>query len=41
MRFGCPRVVSTDNRTEFTGRIFEKMLEEFHIVHRTTPFYHP
>src|SRR3978361_1721779 len=39
MRFGCPEIVISDNGTQFSGKIFNEMLERLGIRHRFTPPY--
>lgn len=41
MRFGCPRVVISDNGTQYTGKMFRGLLKDLGIQHRLTPPYTP
>lgn len=36
-RWGTPRVILTDNRTEFVNNVFSSLAQEFGIYHSTTP----
>ena len=40
-RWGAPKLLLTDNGTEFVNGILRQFAEEFNIVHTTTPPYHP
>ena len=40
-RWGTPRVIHTDNGTEFINNILRSLAQEFNIVHTTSPPYHP
>lgn len=40
-RWGTPRVILTDNGTEFINSTIRHLAEEYNIVHSTTPPYHP
>lgn len=39
MRFGCPKVIITDNGTQYTGKLFRSWLKDMGIQHRLTPPY--
>ena len=41
VRFGTPKVVITDNGTQYTGHHFAELLSSFGIKHRLTPAYTP
>ena len=40
-RWGCPRVLLTDNGTEFSNRMVTERLDEYGILQSTIPPYHP
>ena len=40
-RFGAPIVMITDQGTNYTSRIVQRMFKKFGITHRTTTPYHP
>jgi hypothetical protein len=40
-RFGVPREIVTDQGSQFTSRMVEKLMEEYKIKHRTSTPYHP
>ena len=39
-RWGSPKVLLTDNGTEFINNTLRQLTEKFNIVHTTTPPYH-
>ncbi len=39
--FGLPRVIQTDQGSNFTSKVFGQMLKELGIVHRLSSAYHP
>ena len=39
--FGSPRVLVSDNGSEFVNEIFANLLDVYKTVHRTTVAYHP
>ena len=39
-RWGCPRVLLTDNGTEFSNRLVTERLDEYRILQSTIPPYH-
>ena len=39
--FGVPREIVTDQGSQFTSRMMEKLMEEYKIKHRTSTPYHP
>ncbi|XP_015123819.1 uncharacterized protein LOC107045921 [Diachasma alloeum] len=41
LRFGCPRVLISDNGSQFTSSVFRDCLREFGIEHQRTPPYAP
>lgn len=41
LAFGCPKVVISDNGTQFTGSLFRSLLKEMGIVHHLTSPYTP
>ncbi|XP_066600140.1 uncharacterized protein [Prorops nasuta] len=40
-RWGTPKVLLTDNGTEFVNRVIDVLCRDFGIYHSTTPPYHP
>jgi transposase InsO family protein len=40
-RFGCPRILMSDQGTHFINSTIEAMLEEFEIYHQKSTPYHP
>ena len=40
-RFGCPKILISDQGTDFVNHSIEKLIEEFDIQHRKTTPYHP
>jgi transposase InsO family protein len=40
-RFGCPRILMSDQGTHFINSTIEAMLEEFKIYHQKSTPYHP
>ena len=40
-RWGSPKVLLTDNGTEFVNGVLRQLAAEFNIIHTTTPPYHP
>lgn len=40
-RYGTPKVLITDNGTEFVNGTIESLTQEYGIHHSTTPLYHP
>lgn len=41
LRFGCPRVIISDNGSQFTSQAFGDCLREFGVEHQRTPPYSP
>lgn len=41
LRFGCPRILITDNGSQFRAKDFEKLVNDFNISHQRTPPYSP
>ena len=39
-RWGCPRILLTDNGTEFSNRLVTERLDEYRILQSTIPPYH-
>ena len=40
-RFGCPKILISNQGTHFVNHLIEEMTEEFQIQHRKTTPYHP
>ena len=40
-RFGTPRAIVSDEGTHFCNKLFESLLPEYGVRHRTTLSYHP
>ena len=40
-RFGCPKILISDQGTDFVNHSIEKLIEEFDIQHRKRKPYHP
>jgi hypothetical protein len=40
-RFGVPREIVTDQGSQFTSKLMEKLMEEYKIKHRKSTPYHP
>ena len=40
-RFGCPKILISDQGTHFFNQLIEELKEEFQIQHRRTSPYHP
>ena len=40
-RFGCPKILISDQGTDFVNHSIEKLIEEFDIQHRKRTPYHP
>ena len=41
MRMGIPRVITTDQGSEFNNKLNQKLMSELQIEHRLTTAYHP
>lgn len=41
LKYGCPRVITTDNGPQFISKAFEEALKQMNIEHRKTPPYTP
>ncbi len=39
--FGLPKVIQTDQRSNFTSHIFEQIVQELGVEHRLSSAYHP
>ena len=40
-RFGCTKILVSDQGTKFVNQLIEKLTEEFQIQHKETTPYHP
>ena len=40
-RFGCPKILVSDQGTHFVNKLVNEITAEFHIQHRKTTPYHP
>ena len=40
-RFGCPKILISDQGTHFVNKLIEELNEELQIQHRKTTPYHP
>jgi hypothetical protein len=41
LQWGCPEICLTDNGVQYVSKIFKGICEQFGIIHKLTPLYHP